>query len=219
MIPVITIDGPAASGKSSVSRKLSERLGWDWVSTGAFYRGVGFLAYESNMDLQDEEALVKLILDKEWEVVLAPEKTQFFFKGKDISSQVFVETVGSFASQISSHPGVRDSLLQAQRSLTQGRKGLVAEGRDCGTVVFPSSPLKIFLTADQSKRASRRVEQGGGEVKEILKAQQVRDEQDTQRKSAPLLAAEDAVTIDTTDLSLDQVVDQVETMAIKLFNF
>ena len=204
--PVITIDGPAASGKSSVSRELAQKLGWRWVSTGAFYRGIGYVAQKKGVDLKNELALVDVIHKKDWEVKMTPEKTGFIFQGKDVSDEVFVEEMGTVASQISQFPLVRKHLLQAQRDLSKTGNGLIAEGRDCGSVVFPEADVKIYLTADSESRAQRRAEEQGDCVTETIKAQKQRDKQDSTRKTAPLHTPEGAHVIDTSDLRLDEVV-------------
>lgn len=207
---VITIDGPAASGKSSVSRELAKRLGWQWVSTGAFYRGLAFAAIQLGIDLDNVEGLVNLANDSVWQVVMSPEQTQVLFKGKDVTEQISHEDVGSFASKVSHYPPVRQALLEAQRRCSDGPQGLVAEGRDCGTVVFPQATAKVYLTASSENRAARRAAEQGAAAEEIMKAQQVRDHQDSSRKTAPLQIPPEALVVDTTSLNLIQVVDCVE---------
>ena len=135
---VVTIDGPAASGKSSVSRELARRMGWKWVSTGAFYRGLAYVAHVSHVSLRDEEALVQLAKSPVWSVRLASEETHVFLKNQDVTAEIGKEEIGSLASQVSSFSRVRSALLDAQRKCAEGGQGLVAEGRDCGTVVFPA---------------------------------------------------------------------------------
>lgn len=207
---VITIDGPAASGKSSVSRELARRLGWPWVSTGAFYRGLAFVAGELKIDLKQVDALAGLAHDPIWEVRLTPEKTLVFFRGEDVSERINAEQVGSIASQISLYPEVRKALLQAQRNCARDTN-LVAEGRDCGTVVFPDAFAKVYLTASSEHRAARRAAEQGAEVSEIIEAQKVRDAQDTTRKAAPLAIPENALVVDTSELGFEAVVAKVES--------
>lgn len=213
---VITIDGPAASGKSSVSRELAKRLGFVWVSTGAFYRGLAYVALKKEVDLDDVVAVQKLCESKEWEIKLTPEKTCVVFQNQDVTDQINHEDVGSFASRISHHQSVRQALLQKQRDCAIGKKGLVAEGRDCGTVVFPSAPVKVYLTASSEFRAQRRALEQGSDLKEVESAQKIRDLQDSSRKAAPLQVPENSLVLDTTHLGLFQVVDEVENYARKM---
>lgn len=207
---VITIDGPAASGKSSVSREIARKHGWKWVSTGAFYRGLAFVALKKNVDLDDMKALVDLCHSDEWLIELTQEKTEVIFQGADVTDQINHEDVGSFASRISHHQDVRKALLMAQRNCALGQKGLVAEGRDCGTVVFPDAPIKVYLTAKSENRALRRALEQGSDLQEVQSAQKIRDHQDSSRKSAPLQIPENALVVDTTELDLDGVVQAVD---------
>jgi CMP/dCMP kinase len=207
---IVTIDGPAASGKSSVSREIARLHNWVWVSTGAFYRGLAFVALRKQVDLDDTQALVDLCSDKEWSIELTPEKTVVLFQGVDVSDQINHEDVGSFASRISHHKEVRKALLAAQRNCALGQKGLVAEGRDCGTVVFPDAPIKVYLTAKSENRALRRALEQGSDLLEVQSAQKIRDQQDTTRKAAPLQVPENAFVVDTTELDLQGVVAAVD---------
>ncbi|HWU43694.1 MAG TPA: (d)CMP kinase [Bdellovibrio sp.] len=207
---VVTIDGPAASGKSSVSRELARRLGWKWVSTGAFYRGLAYAALQLSVDLDDVETLAQLTNNSVWSVELAPERTKVFFREQDVTDQISHEDVGNFASKISHYPAVRKALLEAQRNCAQGSHGLVAEGRDCGTVVFPQAEAKVFLTASSEHRAARRASELGLDQDDMVKAQKQRDHQDSTRKVAPMTIPENAFVLDSTDLSLEEVVDQIE---------
>src|SRR5690242_11246027 len=144
---IITIDGPAASGKTSVSRELARMLGWSWVSTGAFYRGLAYVAQLAGVALDDENALSELCHSNIWEVRMTPENTLVFFKGKDVSARIYDEDNGAAASKVSQYMKVRKNLLEVQRRCAMNVAGLVAEGRDCGTVVFPDAPVKIYLDA------------------------------------------------------------------------
>lgn len=208
---VITIDGPAASGKSSVSRELASRLGWNWVSTGAFYRGLAYVAIQLGVDLDDVKKLQNLSHDSIWEVRMTPQNTKVFFQGQDVTENIAHEDVGAFASRISHYPEIRKSLLEAQRGCSKGPQGLVAEGRDCGTVVFPEAQAKIFLTANSELRAARRAAELGLNEEETIQAQKLRDKQDSTRKAAPLQVPENALVVDASQLSLNEVVDKVES--------
>lgn len=206
---VITIDGPAASGKSSVSRELARRLGWNWVSTGAFYRGLAFAAIQLGIDLDDVKALAELTHNPVWKVSMQDARTTVYFQNQDVTDLIAHEDVGNFASKVSHYPEVRKALLDAQRNCSNGPQGLVAEGRDCGTVVFPKAEAKVYLTANSEHRAARRAAELGLDQGDMVKAQQQRDLQDSTRKVAPMAVPDDALIVDTTELNLDQVVDKV----------
>jgi cytidylate kinase len=206
---VVTIDGPAASGKSSVSRELARRLGWQWVSTGAFYRGLAFAALKLDIDLDDVKSLADLTHNPVWSVNMDEDRTRVFFQNQDVTDLIAHEDVGNFASKVSHYPDVRKALLEAQRNCSNGPQGLVAEGRDCGTVVFPKAEAKVYLTAKSEHRAARRAAELGLDQGDMEKAQQQRDLQDSTRKVAPMAVPEDALIVDTTTLNLDQVVDKV----------
>ncbi|MEM7645543.1 MAG: (d)CMP kinase [Pseudomonadota bacterium] len=205
---LVTIDGPAASGKSSVSRLLAAELGWKWVSTGAFYRGLALAALKSGLDVSDEEALVAKAADSIWKVEMTSDYTLVFFDGKDVTDDLAGEEVGGIASKISGLPGVRKALLERQRRCFNQENGLVAEGRDCGTVVFPQATAKLYLTASPALRARRRAEEEGESQSTTLEQQIKRDKQDTERKVSPLTIAEGALKIDTSFLSLEEVVTE-----------
>ena len=209
---VITIDGPSASGKSSVSRELSRKLGWAWVSTGAFYRALAFVAQSEGVALTDAPALVKLTADALlWDVRMQPERTKVFYRNRDVTDQAMAEATGALASQVSQLPEVRKALLAAQRACVNNSRGLVAEGRDCGSVVFPEAQLKIYLTASSETRASRRAKEQNLDEKEILSDQRVRDERDSQRAAAPLQIPEGAKVIDSSGMDLKSVVELIHS--------
>ncbi len=209
MAQVITIDGPSASGKSSVSRNLAKKLGWNWVSTGAFYRGLAYAAQQSKTDLNDEAALEALCSSKLWSVRMHVENTQVFWQGQDVSKHLNREDVGAVASRISLLPRVRSALLQAQRDCSLVEPGLIAEGRDCGTVIFPQARNKFYLTADSVHRAVRRAQEVGANIAETQKAQAARDHRDENRKTAPMQVPVGAQVIDTSLMTLDQVVETI----------
>jgi cytidylate kinase len=212
---VVTIDGPAASGKSSVSRELAKRLGWQWVSTGSFYRGLAYAALQLKISLDDITSLVKLTHDPVWSVEMAPERTLVLFKNEDVTDKIAQEEVGNYASKISHYPEVRKALLEAQRNCSSGPQGLVAEGRDCGTVVFPTAEAKVYLTANSEHRAARRAAELGRDQEDMQKAQKQRDHQDSTRAAAPLAVPENAFVVDTTELNFEEVVKEVETFVRK----
>jgi CMP/dCMP kinase len=206
---LITIDGPSASGKSSVSREVARHLSWPWVSTGAFYRGLALVALEKNIAADNPTQLVDLAGSQVWSIKMEPEDTLVLIDDVDVTPRIFGEKVGAMASQISQIPAVRDALLQRQRDCYDPKLGLVAEGRDCGTVVFPNASGKIYLTASPALRALRRSEQESGSLEETLKLQKNRDQQDSQRQHAPLKVADGALTIDSSYLTLEEVVAEV----------
>ena len=207
---VITIDGPAASGKTTISRELAKRLGWQWVSTGAFYRGLAYVAQLKKVDLKDENALQNLTQSSAWSVEMDPQSTRVMVDGQDVTPEIFQEQVGTIASQISQFPKVRQALLQGQRECQARSQGLIAEGRDCGTVVFPEAEVKIYITASSENRAERRAKEQGLDAQQTEQVQQQRDQQDAQRKVAPLQIPPDAFVLDTTQMPLEEVISRVE---------
>ena len=207
---VITIDGPAASGKTTISRELAKRLGWQWVSTGAFYRGLAYVAQLKKVDLKDENALQNLTQSSSWSVEMDPQSTRVMVDGQDVTPEIFQEQVGTIASQISQFPKVRQALLQGQRECQARSQGLIAEGRDCGTVVFPEAEVKIYITASSENRAERRAKEQGLDAQQTEQVQQQRDQQDAQRKVAPLQIPQDAFVLDTTQMPLEEVISRVE---------
>jgi CMP/dCMP kinase len=211
---IITIDGPAASGKSSVSRMLANRLGWKWVSTGAFYRGLAYVAMKEGIEPSDTSALVKLAANPVWEVRMEDDQTRVFYKNQDVTVHILSEENGSRASLISQNSEVRKALLENQRNCAKNVKGLVAEGRDCGTVVFPQAMLKVFLTASQEERAARRAREQGLNLQETVDQQRQRDHQDANRAAAPMQIPEGARVVDSNGLQLVDVVDQIHGWVI-----
>jgi cytidylate kinase len=206
---VITIDGPAASGKSSVSRELAKKLNCNWVSTGAFYRGLALYALKKNIDLNNVTQLTDLAQSSEWSVKMSADRTLVLINQNDVTDQIASEDVGQVASLISHYPQVRQCLLDHQRNCALGPVGLIAEGRDCGTVVFPRAEAKVYLTANSADRAKRRAIEHGLDEKDLMSAQKVRDDQDSKRAVAPLQVPENAFVLDTTEFSIDQVVKKV----------
>lgn len=215
---IITIDGPAASGKSSVSRELAKRLGWKWVSTGAFYRGLAYVALKEDLLLPEADAqkLAALAASPVWSVRLDDDQTRVFYKNQDVTKEILSEENGTRASLISQIPEVRQALLQNQRNCAKGVPGLVAEGRDCGTVVFPNARLKLYLTASQEERARRRASQQGLDFQETQKEQTKRDHQDSSRSAAPMKVPEGARVVDSGGLELSQVVDKIHGWVLTL---
>ena len=212
---IVTIDGPAASGKTSVSRLIASRRGWIWVSTGAFYRGLAYVASRESVAVSDEPTLAKLCVSPIWRVEMGEDRTRVYLRDEDITEEIYSEEIGAAASLVSRFPKVRENLLTAQRACANSVSGLVAEGRDCGTVVFPKAQVKFYMTAGTLDRAERRARQQGGNVEEMHQAQVKRDHQDSSRQTAPMQIPLLAHVIDTTSMTLDQVVEQVDAIIVK----
>lgn len=211
-VPVITLDGPSGVGKGTVSLRLAQQLGWHTLDSGALYRVLALAAVRHSISLQDEVALAQLAIDLDVHFKATPalDTTQVFLETQEVSAQLRTETCGAMASQLAMLPAVRQSLLERQRAFRQ-LPGLVAEGRDMGTVVFNDARLKIFLTASGEERAQRRYKQlkeKGIDAKldSLITEIAERDNRDMTRTLAPLQVATDAQVIDTTDLSIEQVV-------------
>ncbi len=207
---VIAIDGPAGAGKSSVARAVAAALGFTYLDSGAMYRCVALAALRRGAELDDSEALGALARSLRIEL----DDGRVGLDGEDVGGAIREPEVTEAASRVSVHPPVREAMVAAQRRLIAAGR-YVAEGRDIGTVVSPDSPLKVFLTASAEERARRRAAQTGEDEAAVLAAQRERDERDETRAHSALRAAEDAVEIDTTGLSLGQVVDQVVALAAK----
>ncbi|MFH1980251.1 MAG: (d)CMP kinase [Pseudomonadota bacterium] len=207
---VITVDGPAGAGKTTISRALADRLNYRYVDTGALYRGVAVALRSRGLDAGDASALARLCRDLELDLVKRGDGLHILVDGRDITDQIRSPEIAMLASAVSAQPVVRNYLLTLQRSLGKAR-AVVFEGRDMGTVVFPSADVKFFLTADLSTRARRRfAEQGaadGQSLQQVMADMDCRDRNDSCRDVAPLKPAEDAIPIDSTHLDIDAVID------------
>jgi cytidylate kinase len=201
---LIAIDGPAGAGKSSVARAVAERLGFTYLDSGAMYRAVGLAAQRAGTSPTE----VAPVLD----IAFADGGARVVLDGEDVSEAIRQAEVADLASQAAALAPVREAMVARQRELV-GEGDWVAEGRDIGTVVAPGAEVKVFLDASPEERARRRADQVGGDYDAILADQRVRDERDTTREHSPLAAADDATTIDTTGLSLDEVVDRIVELA------
>ena len=213
---VIAIDGPSGAGKSTIARLLAKRLGYLQIDTGAMYRAVAVLAHRDGLDLTDNEAVTRYCCDLEVRLETVAGTQRVFANGQDVTSQIRTPEVSLMTSHISTLKPVRDALLSAQRSM--GRcGGVVLEGRDIGTVVFPDADLKFFLTASPDVRGKRRFDElvaKGARItlQETIAAVVERDEQDSQRDLAPLRQADDALVIDSSEIGIDEVVSMMERL-------
>ena len=213
-VPVLTIDGPSGSGKGTISRAVAQKLGWHYLDSGALYRAVGVAAGWADEDFSDHVALMRRAFDTVIEFrTSGAGEPRVIVDGVDATDELRTETAGAAASAIAALPEVRAALFEKQRAFRRA-PGLVADGRDMGTVIFPDAAYKVFLTASAEERAERRynqLKQKGLEVtidgllREIL----ARDARDAQRAVAPLKPAYDAVTVDTTGVSIEAVVERV----------
>ena len=217
--PVICIDGPSGSGKGTLCQMLALELGWHLLDSGALYRLVGMAADKRRLDFGDEAAVAALAADLD--VAFLPgqqgEPSRVMLDGVDVSGELRTETTGMLASRVAVLPALREALLQRQRDFAQ-LPGLVADGRDMGTVVFPDAPLKVFLTASAEERARRRfmqLKEKGDSVNlaALLEEIRARDKRDSERQHAPLKAADDALLIDSSDLGIQDVFERVMAQA------
>ena len=210
---IITIDGPAGAGKSTVSKALAKKLGYIYLDTGALYRALAHKALEDKISLEDTSALAEFCFNTIISLKNIEGKMVVLVDGEDVGNKIRTEEVGLAASKISTFAVVRKSLLNLQREAgLQG--GIVAEGRDMGSIVFPHADYKFYLDANAEERIKRRyselLEKGAGvEYQEIQKDMMARDYQDSQRKIAPLTASVDAIIIDSTGLSVEGVVEKI----------
>lgn len=207
--PIITIDGPSGTGKGTIAQLLSDRLGWHCLDSGALYRVLGLAAGRLGLDLDSGEALAPLAAHMDVAFVGG----RVLLDGEDVSDVIRDEAAGAAASRVAAHPPVRAALLEWQRHQARD-PGLVADGRDMGTVVFPRAGLKIFLDASPEERAMRRYKQLKGKglnvnLPALITDIRERDERDRNRPVAPLRPADDAMIVDSTKLSIDEVLDRV----------
>ncbi|WP_026106168.1 (d)CMP kinase [Vreelandella jeotgali] len=212
-VNVLTIDGPGGAGKGTISSLIAERLGWHLLDSGALYRLTAYAAGKHGVELNDETGLARVAENLDVAFPVADGAVQTLLEGEDVTRAIRTEQAGERASRVAAIPVVREALLKRQRDFAVG-PGLVADGRDMGTVVFPGAGLKIFLTASAEERARRRHEQlrqagVNATLPNLLQEIQARDARDTQRSVAPLKPADDAVTLDTTRLSIPEVVEQL----------
>ncbi len=223
-VPVITVDGPSGTGKGTLCLRLATALNWHLLDSGSLYRVLALAARKHGLSLDDEAALAGLAQGLELDFVmddLAPDPLRVFLEGRDVTTEIRTEAAGNAASRVAALPAVRAGLLQRQRAFRQA-PGLIADGRDMGTVVFPAAPLKLFLTASAAERAQRRYKQlkekgMGVSLPQLVTEIAERDARDTERSVSPLRPAADAVVMDTSAMDIDTVYQRVARMVEERF--
>lgn len=213
---IVAIDGPAGAGKSTIARGIARKQQWQLVDTGAMYRAVAYQSLERGANLEDEEAVCEVADELEFEFRFVDGDNVIYCNGEPLREEIRSAEVSRAASVISAHRKVRRVLVDHQRRVGAERSS-VLEGRDIGTVVFPDADVKVFITADADERARRRVEQKRDQGQEAdfdeIRAEiEARDRRDRTREVSPLKKADDAVEINTTDMSIDEVLSEVEAL-------
>ena len=222
MIPVITIDGPSGAGKGTIAQNIARELEWNILDSGSLYRLTALAASKEGLSLDNEEAIEKLARGLAVKFESMPQGLKILLKGEDVTEAIREEQVGMMASKVAAMEGVREALLARQRDFAKA-PGLVADGRDMGTTVFPDALLKVFMTASAEERAQRRYKQlkeKGIDVNiaALVEDLKLRDEQDANRKVSPLKPADDAIFLDTTSMSIEQVTEQLLELARQRFS-
>lgn len=220
--PVITVDGPSGSGKGTICQLLAKNLGFHLLDSGALYRLTALAAMEQGVDLHDEAGVAVVAGDLDVSFTPSDKGVLVSLAGSDVSRDIRLEETGMGASIVAAHALVRTALLERQRAFAQA-PGLVADGRDMGTTVFPEAQVKVFLTASAEERARRRyqqlIERGeSANLRALLEDIQARDAKDMQRSASPLRAAEDAVSIDSTSMPIQEVLDKVMWLVSERLN-
>ena len=211
-IPVITIDGPGGAGKGTLCKAMAEALGWHLLDSGAIYRVLALAALHHHVDVESEEALVPLAAHLDVRFISTDGTLEVILEGEDVSAAIRTQEVANTASKVAAFPRVREALLRRQRAFRE-LPGLIADGRDMGTVVFPDAPVKIFLDASAQERAHRRMlqlQEKGFSVnfERLLSEIKERDDRDRNRSVAPLVPAADALVLDSTELNIEQVIEK-----------
>jgi len=217
-IPVLTIDGPSGAGKGTVSRAVAKKLGWNYLDSGSIYRSLAISVLDKRADFTSEVVIAQIAREMQLSFECNDTLT-VKLDGVDITHRLPTEETGAAASTIAAYPEVRAVLLQKQKDFCQ-LPGLVADGRDMGTVVFSEAPFKVFLTASAEERGKRRFKQLkekgiDANLEQITREIELRDRRDSERKAAPLSIAEDALYLDSSALSIDEVINKVLALTIK----
>ncbi len=213
---IVAIDGPSGAGKSTLSKALAQKLDYLNIDTGAMYRSVALLAQQQDIDLHDGDKLKKLCIDLSIEFVREGVSERVLVNGVDVSAEIRTPEVSLLTAQVATCPAVRDAMLQLQREMGESG-GVVLEGRDIGTVVFPRADIKFFLSATAEERGRRRYEEllARGvtvDLQQTIREVEARDAADTARSLAPLMQADDALVIDSTHLSIEDVLKEMFTI-------
>jgi len=221
MNKLITVDGPSGVGKGTICLLLSQKLGWPVLDSGALYRLTAIAAMQDGVDEMQESELEQIARELDIRFESTPTGLKYILRNQDVSEKIREEASGNMASKVAAIPGVRAALLEKQRSFAND-EGLIADGRDMGTVVFPNAPLKIYLTASAEERAERRYKQLKDKgidvnIRDLVADLTARDERDSNRAVAPLKPADDAEIIDTTSLSIAEVEAKVIQLANERF--
>lgn len=218
---IVAVDGPAGSGKGTITKKIAEEMGFLNLDTGATYRCVALETYRNNLDIvKDEQKIIEIANKIDIEIDSSGKKDIILLNGEDVTSKIRTKEVTSIVSQVSSIIPVREKMVEVQRKLAKG-KNVIVEGRDIGTVVFPNADLKIYLDASVEVRANRRFKEEkekGTNItyEEVLESIKQRDYNDIHKKFGALKKAEDAILIDTSNLSIDEVVEKVKGLIRKI---
>ena len=212
----IAIDGPSATGKSTLAKALAKELSFIYIDTGAMYRAVGLYNIRKNIDLNNEADVVNTLKDISIDIKYIDKEQRIFLNGEDVSNQIREEKVGTAASIVSTYKKVREVLVDLQRSLANVQN-VIMDGRDIGTVVLPNASLKIFLTASSEERTKRRyleLKEKGKDVsiEDVAKELKERDERDTKRANSPLTKAEDSILVDTTNMNIEQTIEYIKKL-------
>lgn len=223
---IVAVDGPAASGKSSICKRVCAKLNWKHINTGLLYRAIGYLMMEEQIAADNEPAICNLIKEFDRHFHWQYETEQLFFKQRNLTPCLESEIAGKNASLIAQVPLIREMLLIPQRQLAfDAPHGVIIDGRDIGTIVFPDAALKLFMTASLAKRAERRLKQLMSDTSQpslglaaITEQIRMRDIQDQERKIAPLVRAEDAILIDSSELTVEETVVKVLELIEQTFN-
>ncbi|ONI39278.1 cytidylate kinase [Candidatus Epulonipiscium fishelsonii] len=210
----IAIDGPAGAGKSTIAKNLSKKLGWIYIDTGAMYRATALYCINNNIDLNNQDKIENAVIEKV-DITLVYENSSqiIFLNGINVSDEIRTQEISTATSLIAKYEGIRNYLVKMQQVLAS-KNDVIMDGRDIGSVVLPDATLKIYLTASNEERAKRRFQEQSEKgitqsFEEVLKELNSRDKQDSEREVSPLCKAEGAVEIDTTNLDIDQIVEEI----------